>query len=120
MISVVPEINLRHGHRAQAINGGRVLMRKITTRQRKHLQTMGPVHVDARAALEDLLQVGRVVYDTPLTEVEIADAVIEETAAPDDIEDVILDNEEDSEDEGDDSEANIALIAQIAGDIADF
>ena len=81
---------------------------------------MGPVHVDARAALEDLLQVGRVVYDTQLTEVEIADAVIEETAALDDIEDVILDNEEDSEDEGDDSEANIALIAQIAGDFADF
>ena len=41
-------------------------------------------------------------------------------AALNDIEDVILDNEDASEDESDGSEANIALIAQIEQDHAEF
>ena len=52
---VVPECRLRHGHRQQAHNGGRVLMRKVTQRQRKQLMTMGPVHSDAEEALQILL-----------------------------------------------------------------
>ena len=47
---------------------------------------------------------------------QIAEAEFEEDAALDGIEDVILDNENDSEDESDNSEVNIALIAQIAHD----
>ena len=46
---VVPEINLRLGHRIAAINGGRALKSKATNQQRKHLLKMGPVHPDAQA-----------------------------------------------------------------------
>ena len=52
---VVPECRLRHGHRQQAHNGGRVLKHKVTQRQRKHLMQMGPVHPDAEEALRILL-----------------------------------------------------------------
>ena len=55
---VVPECRLRHGHRQQAHNGGRVLKRKVTQRQRKHLMQLGPVHPDAEEALEILLGQG--------------------------------------------------------------
>ena len=54
---MVPECRLRHGHRQKAHNGGRVLKRKVTNRQRKHLLTMGPVHPDAQDALQILLGV---------------------------------------------------------------
>ena len=36
-------------------NGGRVLKRKVTQRQRKHLLQMGPIHPDAEDALKILL-----------------------------------------------------------------
>ena len=54
-----------------------------------------------------------------MDEEEIAEAEFEEDAALGGIEDVILDNEYDSEDENDNSEVNIALIAQIAQDHAE-
>ena len=74
---IVPEINLRLGHRIAAINRGRALKSKVTNRQRKHLLKMGPVHPDAQPALDRLL--GRlpssgVISDeseVPLTEEEI-------------------------------------------------
>jgi hypothetical protein len=53
---VVPECRLRHGHRQQAHNGGRVLKRKgVTQRQRIGLMKMGPIHPDAEDALKILL-----------------------------------------------------------------
>ena len=52
---VVPEINLRYGHRLISHNGGRVLTRKVTQRQRKHFLQLGPVHPDAEDALRILL-----------------------------------------------------------------
>jgi hypothetical protein len=45
---VVPEDRLRHGYRLEAHNDGRVLKHKVTSRQRKHLLQMGPVHRDAQ------------------------------------------------------------------------
>ena len=54
----MPECRLRHGHRQQAHNGGRVLKRKVTQRQRKHLMQLGPVHPDAEEALQILLGQG--------------------------------------------------------------
>ena len=105
---VVPEINLGHGHCGQAINGGRILKRKITNRQRKHLLAMGPVHEDEWAALNDLLRIGRGDIDTQLDVEEIAQTIFEENAALNEIKDVDLDNEDDSVDEGDVSEASIA------------
>jgi hypothetical protein len=57
--AVVPEINLRHGHRLQATNNGRVLKRKVSTRPRKHLLKLGPIHLDAQDALAALLRTGR-------------------------------------------------------------
>ena len=52
---VVPECRLRHGHRQLSHNGGRVLKRKVTQRQRKHLMQMGSIHPDAEDALKILL-----------------------------------------------------------------
>ena len=57
--AVVPEINLRHGRRLQAINGGRVLKRKVTSRQRKHLLCAEAIHPDAERALQTLLNFAR-------------------------------------------------------------
>ena len=47
-------MNLRHGHRLKSINGGKVLKRKVTRRQQKHLLKMGPVYPDAKPALDSL------------------------------------------------------------------
>ena len=45
---MVSECKLRHGHRLLAHKGdGRVLKRKVTQRQRKHLLTFGDFHPDA-------------------------------------------------------------------------
>ena len=53
--AVAHEECLRHGHRLSAINGGRVLKRKVISRQRKALLQMGPVNPDAQPALDLLL-----------------------------------------------------------------
>ena len=77
--AVVPEKNIRHGKRLQAINGGRVLEHKVTVRQRKHLLTMGPIHPDAEEALRSLLTVHEVMNPAdvaPLSVDDIANAVI--------------------------------------------
>ena len=49
---------------------------------------------------------------------EIAEAEFEKDTAPDRIEDIILDNVNDSEDGSNNSEVNIALIAQFTQDNA--
>ena len=99
-------INLCHGHRLQAINGGRVLKRKVTLYQRKHLLRMGPIHADA---LTNLVNIGRpaavpgepeaALTDPPLTELEIAGAVAEKELVLEDIYDIIIAND-DEEDDG--------------------
>jgi len=80
---------------------------------------MGPVHEDEWAALNDLLRIGRGDIDTQLDVEEIAQTIFEENAALNEIKDVDLDNEDDSEDEGDVSEASIALIADITDENLD-
>jgi hypothetical protein len=112
--AVVPEINFRHGHRAQAINGGRVLKHKVSRRQRKHLLTMGPIHPDAQEALDKLLAIGRA--EQPLDEEEIAHAMDEEDEALIAIDqaDLNSDDEDDIDNENDDLELNVALFAVFA------
>ena len=113
--AVVPEINLRHGHRLAAINGGRVLKRKVTNRQRKHLLKMGPVHPDAQPALDRLL--GRMPQSesplaaaaasvtTPepdevmLTQEEIQEAEAEESAMMLQIENIVIEDDCEDSDE---------------------
>ena len=68
---VVPECRMQHGHRQQGHNGGRVLKRKVTKRQRKHLLTMSPVHPDAHCVLNILLGIDEVVK-LAFTEIEEA------------------------------------------------
>jgi hypothetical protein len=112
---VVPEINLRHGHRAQAINGGRVLKHKITSRQCKHLLTMDRVHPDAQEAINNLLRFGLTATETLLDANEIEQAVAEEDAALNIIQDIHIDDlDDESEDENDNLEVNVALITDIA------
>jgi len=104
--AVVHEECLRHGHRLHAINGGRVLKRKVTNRQRKALLQMGPVHSDAQLALDELL--GRQVttasslsspieLEAPLTAEEMAEAVLAEAGVIMGIEDIILEEHDDEE-----------------------
>ena len=90
---VVPECRLRHGHRQQAHNGGRVLKRKVTSRQRKHLLRMGPVHDDAADALRLLLNFGPDEEELALEEVEDAEILEQENL------DDIPDAEEEEEDD---------------------
>lgn len=113
--AVVPEINLRHGHRALAINGGRVLKRKITSRQRKHLLTMGPIHHHAQRAINNLLRFGRLdALEQPLDENEIAEAIAEEEGALNQIQDILNEDDDDSDSENDNLELNVAVLADIA------
>ena len=91
--SVVPECRLRHGHRQLSHNGGRVLKRKITNRQRKYLLTMGSIHPDAEDALEKLLTIGPTEGVLALAEIEEALGIEEEAFAN------IIDAEHDEEDD---------------------
>jgi hypothetical protein len=75
---VVPECRLRHGHRQQAHNGGRVLKHKVSKRQRKHLLRMGPVHHDALEALEILLRNGPAEEELAPGELQAALVLLEE------------------------------------------
>ena len=95
-LTVVHEECVRHGHRLAAINGGRVLKRKVTNRQRKHLLQMGPVHRHAQSALELLLG-HQTTAEAPLNDEEIQEAVLEEAGAILEIEDVILEEHDDDE-----------------------
>jgi hypothetical protein len=61
---------------------------------------------------------GRADIDITLDAEEIAEAEFEKDTAPDRIEDIILDNVNDSEDGSNNSEVNIALIAQFTQDNA--
>ena len=79
---VVPECRLRHGHRQKAHNGGRVLARKVTQRQRKQLMTMGPVHPDADEAMKILL--GMVIPEEPDV-FPMADVILAAEEAIDDL-----------------------------------
>lgn len=95
---VVSELALRHGHRLMAHNGGRVLKRKVTKRQRKGLLVLGPVHPDAVEALVIILGDG---LEVALGDTEIADA----QAAVEEHMGVLGEGEndpEDSDSEGDD------------------
>jgi hypothetical protein len=77
--SVIPECRLRHGHRQLSHSGGRVLKRKVTNRQRKHLLKMGSIHPDAEEALTILLDNGRA--NVELAPAEVHEALeIEELA----------------------------------------
>ena len=105
--AVVLEECLRHGHRLAAINGARVLKRKVTNRQRKHLLQMGPAHRDARSALELLLG-HQTTAEAPLNDQEILEAVLEEAGAILEIENVIL--EEHDDDEENPAELNLENI----------
>jgi hypothetical protein len=110
--AVVPEMNIRHGVRLQNINGGRVLEHKVTTRQRKHLLTMGPKHADAEDALQALLTVHEALNPTEvaaLTADDIAHAVDMETLALGAIEEVVV-----SEDDNDDDvELNVRSMVEM-------
>jgi hypothetical protein len=125
--AVVPEIQLRHGHRHQAINGGRVLKRKVTLRQRKHLLTSEPVHPDAERALQMLLNIGRQLPhnhgftppdglqgqdDLPLTREEIEEAEALEATALDTIENVIVEDDLELEDE----DGDVAELNELIGE----
>ena len=110
--AVVPEMNIRHGVRLQAINNGRVLEHKVTKRQRKHLLTMGPIHADAQDALQSLLTVHEALNPTEvaaLTAEDIAQAVDMEQLALGAIEDVVV-----SEDDNDDDvELNVRSMVEM-------
>ena len=80
---------------------------------------MGPVHEDEWAALNDLLRIGRGDIDTQLDVEEIAQTIFEENAALNEVKYVVLDNEDDSLDERDHSEASVVLIADIADENLD-
>lgn len=118
--AVVPEIQLRHGHRHQAINGGRVLKRKVTSRQRKHLLTSEPVHPDAERALQALLNIGRQLppndlqnnADLPLTADEIEEATAFEAIALDGIEDLIVEDDSELEDE----DGDVTQLDELIGE----
>ena len=89
----MPEINLRYGHRSRAlaICGGRVLKRKILSRQRNHLLTMGPIHHHAQMAINNLLRFGHLdVLEPQLDENEIVQARAEEEGALNQIQDIFL------------------------------
>ena len=95
-LTVVHEECLRHGYRLAAINGGRVLKRKVTNRQRKHLLQMGPVHRHAQSALKLLLG-HQTTAEAPLNDEEILEAILEEAGAILEIENVILEEHDDDE-----------------------
>jgi hypothetical protein len=103
---VVPECRLRHGHRQQAHNGGRVLKRKVSNRQRKHLLRMGPVHFDVLEALEILLRNGPAEEELAPAELQEALVILEE--ALDDISPV--EHDEDDDDFEDQNSPPEALI----------
>ena len=100
--AVVPEINLRLGHRIAAINGGRALKSKVTNQQRKHLLKMGPVHPDAQALgrllgrLPSSVTIPEEESEMLLTEKEIQEAQAEEAASMLEIEEIVI--EDDCED----------------------
>ena len=100
---VVPECRLRHDHRQQAYNGGRVLKRKVTKRHRKHLLTMGPVHPDAQGALNILLSIDEV---AKLAFTEIEEALIIKENNLNQIPDVFMEEEDEIAEEYDINEPN--------------
>ena len=115
--AVLPEINLRHGHRAQAIN-----WKNYNTQNHKSSTQATSNHRSSSSrctgSLNDQLRIGRAEIDITLDAKEIAEAEFEKDTAPDRIEDIILDNVNDSEDGRNNSEVKIALIAQFTQDNA--
>ena len=78
---------------------------------------MGRVHPDAQEAIDNLLRFGltATVTETLLDANEIEQAVAEEDAALNIIQDIHIDDlDDESEDENDNLEVNVALIADIA------
>ena len=97
---VVPECRLRHGHRQMSHNGGRVLKRKVTQKQRKHMMQMGPIHPDAVDVLKILLG------EAPLEAEEEGEMQAGLQALMDEVEDELQglgegENDPDNDDDGD-------------------
>ena len=80
-----------------------MLKRKVTSRQRKHLLCAEAIHPDAERALQTLLNFARQIdgNDESLDEGEIEEALAEEAAALEEIEDIFLAEDDENDEDGD-------------------
>ena len=84
-------------HRQLSHNGGRVLKRKVSATQRKHLLKVGIIYPDAVDALK--ISQGKRVGDSKLNDLEVEGALAMEEIALGDIAEASNDEDDDGEED---------------------